>query len=47
MHVVEDTLENVKFPKLNLFGVDLVENLHENEHLEDISKVECLLGWGA
>lgn len=33
--VVEEALEDIELSILNLSGVDLVEKLHENEHLED------------
>jgi hypothetical protein len=43
-HVVEDSFENIDLSKFNLLGVDLVENLHEYEYLEDISEMEGFLG---
>ena len=43
-HVVEDSLEDIEFSQLDLLGVDLVEYLHENEGLEDVSEMESLLG---
>lgn len=44
-HVVEDSFEHVDLSKLDLFGIDLVENLHENENLEYVGKVKSFLGW--
>ena len=43
-HVSEHALEDILLSLLQLSGVDLVENLHENECLEHKSEVEALLG---
>jgi hypothetical protein len=43
-HVVKDSFENIDLSKFNLLGVDLVENLHEYEYLEDVSEMEGFLG---
>jgi hypothetical protein len=43
-HVVENSLENVQLSKFNLLCINLVENLHKNESLEDESKVKAFLG---
>jgi len=41
--VVEYSVEHVEFSEFNLFGIDLVENLHKNENLENVSEMDALL----
>jgi len=41
--VVENSFEHVEFAQLDLFGIDLVENLHKNEDLENICEMDALL----
>jgi hypothetical protein len=41
--LVEEVLEHVDFTLSNLSGVDQVEDLHENKHLEDKCVVKHLL----
>jgi len=40
-----DTGEDVEFTVLDLTGVDLVEELHEHEGLEDHGVMDEFLGW--
>jgi len=41
--VVEYSVEHVEFSEFNLFGIDLVENLHKNENLENVCEMDALL----
>jgi hypothetical protein len=41
--VSEDTRENVDLALEQFSSIDLIENLHENEHLEDEGIVKSLL----
>ena len=43
-HVVENAAEHIDFSELKLSGVDLIEDLHEHESLEDVGVMDDLLG---
>jgi len=45
-HVVENAFEDIELSKFDLLGIDLIENLHEDESLENVSEMETLLGGG-